>query len=152
MMPKYKTWLYNPESARWVAAAYGGTMDSYLNTYIEVAKKYMVFTGRSRRTEYWTFTLINIAILIILSVLGAILGSIAGILGTIVSIVSMLFSLAILLPGIAAGIRRLHDTGRSGWWLLIVLVPFVGGLILIYFLVLDSQPGSNQYGANPKEA
>ncbi|MBX7228376.1 MAG: DUF805 domain-containing protein [Burkholderiaceae bacterium] len=123
-----------------------------MNTYIEVAKKYMVFTGRSRRTEYWTFTLINVAIFIILSVLGAILGLIAGILGTIVSIISMLFSLVMLLPGIAAGIRRLHDTGRSGWWLLIVLIPFVGGLILIYFLVLDSQPGSNQYGANPKEA
>ena len=127
-------------------------MDSYLNTYIEVAKKYMVFTGRSRRTEYWTFTLINLAIAIILSVLGAILGSIAGILGSIVSIISMLFSLVMLLPGIAVAIRRLHDTGRSGWWLLIALIPFVGALILIYFLVLDSQPGSNQYGANPKEA
>ena len=112
----------------------------------------MVFTGRSRRTEYWTFTLINLAIAIILSVLGAILGSIAGILGSIVSIISMLFSLVMLLPGIAVAIRRLHDTGRSGWWLLIALIPFVGALILIYFLVLDSQPGSNQYGANPKEA
>ena len=126
-------------------------MDSYLNTYIEVAKKYMVFTGRSRRTEYWTFTLINIGISVILSVLGGILGSIAGILGSIVSIVSMLFFLAMLLPGIAVGIRRLHDTGRSGWFLLIGLIPLVG-LVLIYFLVLDSQPGSNQYGPNPKEA
>lgn len=112
----------------------------------------MVFTGRSRRTEYWTFTLINIAIAVIISVLGSILGSIAGILATILSIVSLLFTLAMLLPGIAVAIRRLHDTGRSGWWLLIGLVPLVGGLILIYFLVLDSQPGSNQYGSNPKEA
>lgn len=127
-------------------------MDSYLNTYIEVAKKYMVFTGRSRRTEYWTFTLINIAIAFIISVLGSILGSIAGILATILGIVSLLFTLAMLLPGIAVGIRRLHDTGRSGWWMLIGLVPLVGVLILIYFLVLDSQPGSNQYGPNPKEA
>ena len=111
----------------------------------------MVFTGRSRRTEYWTFTLINFGIGIILSVLGGILGSIAGILGTIVYIVSILFSLAMLLPTIAVGIRRLHDTGRSGWFLLIGLIPLVG-LVLIYFLVLDSQPGSNQYGPNPKEA
>ncbi len=126
-------------------------MDSYLNTYIAVAKKYMVFTGRSRRTEYWTFTLINLAISLILSVLGAILGSIISILGTLVGIISLVFSLALLLPWIAVGIRRLHDTGRSGWWLLIGLVPLVG-LVLIYFLVLDSQPGSNQYGSNPKEA
>ena len=126
-------------------------MDSYLNTYIAVAKKYMVFTGRSRRTEYWTFTLINLAISLILSVLGAILGSIISILGTLVGIISLVFSLALLLPWIAVGIRRLHDTGRSGWWLLIGLVPLVG-LVLIYFLVLDSQPGSNQYGPNPKEA
>lgn len=126
-------------------------MNSYLNTYIEVAKKYMVFTGRSRRTEYWTFTLINIAISIIINVLGAILGSIAPILATLMGIVGLLFLLAMLLPGIAVGIRRLHDTGRSGWWMLIALVPLVG-LVLIYFLVLDSQPGSNQYGPNPKEA
>ena len=126
-------------------------MNSYLNTYIAVAKKYMVFTGRSRRTEYWTFTLINLAISLILSVLGAILGSIISILGTLVGIISLVFSLALLLPWIAVGIRRLHDTGRSGWWLLIGLVPLVG-LVLIYFLVLDSQPGSNQYGSNPKEA
>ena len=111
----------------------------------------MVFTGRSRRTEYWTFTLINLAISLILSVLGAILGSIISILGTLVGIISLVFSLALLLPWIAVGIRRLHDTGRSGWWLLIGLVPLVG-LVLIYFLVLDSQPGSNQYGSNPKEA
>jgi uncharacterized membrane protein YhaH (DUF805 family) len=127
-------------------------MDSYLNTYIEVAKKYMVFTGRSRRTEYWTFTLINMAILVIISVLASILGSIAGILATLMGIVGLLFLLATLLPAIAVGIRRFHDTGRSGWWLLIALVPFVGGLLLIYFFVLDSQPGSNQYGSNPKEA
>lgn len=68
-----------------------------------------------------------------------------GILGT-------LYMLAVLLPGIAVGVRRLHDTGRSGWWLLISLVPLIGAIILLVFLVQDSQPGENQYGPNPKLA
>jgi uncharacterized membrane protein YhaH (DUF805 family) len=62
-----------------------------------------------------------------------------------------LFYLAILLPGLGVSIRRLHDTGRSGWWLLIGLVPFVGGITLLVFTCLDSAPGANAYGPNPKE-
>lgn len=106
--------------------------------YIKPYEKYVEFTGRSRRKEYWTFVLVNIVISLILSSLFSFLGT--------------LFSLAILLPSIAVGIRRLHDIGKSGWWLLIGFIPLLGWIVLIYFFVQDSQPGSNEYGANPKGA
>lgn len=66
-----------------------------------------------------------------------------GILGT-------LYSFAILIPAIAVSIRRLHDTGRSGWWFLICFIPLIGTIVLFVFMVLDSEPGENQYGPNPK--
>lgn len=62
-----------------------------------------------------------------------------------------LFCLAVLIPSIAVGVRRLHDTGRTGWWLLIGFIPLIGAIVLIVFFVLDSQPGTNAYGPNPKE-
>ena len=65
-------------------------------------------------------------------------------------LLTTLYSLAILIPSIAVGVRRLHDTGRSGWWLLIGLIPVLGSIVLIVFFVLDSEPGENAYGANPK--
>ncbi len=105
--------------------------------YLEVLRQYAVFTGRARRQEYWMFVLINMIISVALSVLSF------GILET-------LYALAVFIPSMAVSVRRLHDTGRSGWWLLVGLVPFIGILVLIYFFVLDSQPGSNQYGPNPK--
>ncbi|MCB1044125.1 MAG: DUF805 domain-containing protein [Acidobacteria bacterium] len=115
-----------------------------MNWYLDVIKKYAVFTGRARRKEYWMFVLFNI---IIAFVLGFVEGLVGG-----PGALAMLYSLAVLIPGIAVGIRRLHDTDRSGWWLLIGLVPIVGGLILLYFMVIDGTPGSNQYGPNPKGA
>ena len=111
--------------------------------YLAVLRNYAGFSGRARRTEYWMFVLFNIVIAIVLSILDAlVLGS--GILGT-------LYSLAVLIPSIAVGVRRLHDTGRVGWWLLIGLVPVVGFIVLLIFFVQDSQTGDNEYGANPKE-
>lgn len=112
--------------------------------YLMVLKKYMEFTGRSRRKEYWMFVLFNLIIAIGLGVIEAILG--------IPGILSLLYGLAVLLPGIAVSIRRLHDTNRSGWWLLIGLIPFIGAIVLIYFMVIDGTPGDNQYGVNPKGA
>lgn len=114
-----------------------------MNWYIDVLKKYAVFSGRARRKEYWMFTLINIIISIIL-------GVIDGMLGT--AIIGMIYSLAVLIPCIAVSIRRLHDTGRSGWWLLIGLIPLIGLIVLIIFMVQDSESGDNQYGPNPKGA
>lgn len=114
-----------------------------MNYYIEVIKKYAVFTGRARRAEYWMFFLFNIIISILLGVIEGVLeipGALSGI-----------YMLALLIPGIAVAIRRLHDTDRSGWWLLIGFVPLIGTIVLLVFMVSDSTPGANQYGPNPKE-
>ena len=110
--------------------------------YMEALNKYVEFEGRSRRKEYWTFVLVNSAISIILSALDSTIGFGFGFLG-------LLFYLAILLPSIAVSVRRLHDIGKSGLWLLLAFVPIVN-LVLIYFFLLDSETGSNEYGANPK--
>lgn len=114
-----------------------------MNWYLEVLKKYTVFQGRARRTEYWMFALFNFIISMVLSIIDGIIGT--------VGILSGLYCLAVLLPAIAVSVRRLHDIGKSGWWLLIVLVPFIGAIVLLIFALLDSQAGSNQYGPSPKE-
>ena len=113
-----------------------------MNWYLEVLKKYAVFSGRARRKEYWMFLLFNIVIALVL-------GFVEG-LANGPGIVSMLYSLAVLIPSIAVSVRRLHDTDRSGWWLLIALIPLIGTIVLIVFFVQDSKPGENQYGPNPK--
>jgi len=117
------------------------------NYYMEALRKYAVFSGRARRAEYWTFVLINAAVGIILSIIGALAGDSAAL---ITGAISSLYSLAVLLPSIAVGVRRLHDIGKSGWWLLIVLVPLIGWITLLIFALMNSQPGDNQYGPNPK--
>lgn len=109
--------------------------------------KYADFTGRARRSEYWFFILAIFLASVVASILDAILGtnfdSGSGLIGTILS-------LAVLVPQLAAGARRLHDTGRSGWWQLLILIPIIGWIILIVWMATDSKPGENQYGANPK--
>lgn len=119
-----------------------------MDWYIGVLKKYAVFQGRARRKEYWMFVLFNIIVSIILGILDRILGTASEAGG---GLLSGIYGLAVLIPGIAVTVRRLHDTGRSGWWILIVLVPVVGWIVLLVFMVIDSQPGANQYGPNPKE-
>lgn len=114
-----------------------------MNWYLDVLKKYAVFSGRARRTEYWMFFLFN---LIIAFVLGFVEGLAGG-----PGVIGVLYSLAVLIPGIAVSVRRLHDTDRSGWWLLIALIPLIGAIVLLVFMVQDGKPGQNQYGANPKE-
>lgn len=113
-----------------------------MNWYLTVLKKYAVFSGRARRKEYWIFFFFNV---IIASVLGFIEGLAGG-----PGVLGSLYSLAVLIPGIAVSVRRLHDTNRSGWWLLIGLVPLIGTIVLLVFMVQDGQPGENQYGPNPK--
>jgi uncharacterized membrane protein YhaH (DUF805 family) len=116
-----------------------------MNWYLEVLKKYAVFTGRARRKEYWMFVLVNAIIGLVLGLIGS---SIAGDSGW--SLLSIIYSLAVLVPGLAVSVRRLHDTNRSGYWLFIYFVPFVGAIILLFLMVQDSQEGENQYGPNPK--
>lgn len=113
-----------------------------MNWYLEVLKKYTVFTGRARRTEYWMFVLFNIIISFLLGLIEGMMGGV-GVIGT-------LYGLLVLIPGIAVTVRRLHDTDRSGWWLLIALIPLIGGIVLLIFMIQDSNSGQNQYGPNPK--
>jgi uncharacterized membrane protein YhaH (DUF805 family) len=117
-------------------------MEKNMHWYIEVLKKYAVFSGRARRKEYWMFFLFNIVVAILI---GFVFGVIQAVTHIDLSGVSLIYSLAILIPSIAVGIRRMHDLGRSGWWILFPVVNFV-------FLFLDGQPEENEYGPNPKAA
>ena len=114
-----------------------------MNWYTGALKKYLDFSGRAQRMEYWMFTLINFLIM---------LGALDRRRGHRTGIPPPLYALAVFIPSIAVAVRRLHDTSRSGWWLLISLVPLVGFIVLIVFFVQDSQPGANEYGPNPKGA
>ncbi|WP_439135720.1 DUF805 domain-containing protein [Pseudomaricurvus sp.] len=120
-----------------------------MNWYLDVLKKYAVFSGRARRKEYWFFALFNIIASIILAFVDAMFGTFDPTTG--VGTLGIIYSLAVLLPAIGVCIRRLHDTGRKGWWLLLALIPLIGAIVLIIFFVQDSSPGENDYGPNPKE-
>lgn len=115
-----------------------------MNWYLEVLKKYAVFSGRARRKEYWLFVLFNI-------IIGLALGFIELLAGG-PGVLASLYGLAVLIPGSAVLVRRLHDTNRSGWWAFIGLIPLIGAIVLLVFTVQDSQPGENPYGPNPKTA
>lgn len=111
--------------------------------YLAVMKKYAVFNGRARRKEYWMFFLWNI-------IIGFIIGFVLGIVGAMLQVgtalsdlAGVIYGLAVFVPGLAVAIRRMHDVGRSGWWILFPVVNLV-------FLCLDSKPGENEYGPNPK--
>lgn len=119
-----------------------------MNYYMDVLRKYFVFSGRARRKEYWMFFLFNLLATIVLVFIDSAIGMYSAENG--IGLLSGLYSLAVLIPSISVGVRRLHDTGKSGWWMLIALVPFIGSIVLLVFFVLDSDPGSNQYGPNPK--
>ncbi|MBM2812646.1 MAG: hypothetical protein HW416_3405 [Chloroflexi bacterium] len=113
-----------------------------MDPYLDVLKKYAVFTGRAGRREYWMFFLFNIIISLVLN-LGA------SFISNNLQFIPVLYSLAVFLPSLGVSIRRLHDTGRSGWMLLLSLIPVIGGLIVLYFMIQDSEPGDNAYGPNP---
>ncbi len=117
-----------------------------MNWYLKALRNYAVFSGRGQRMEYWMFGLFYLIFAIVL----AIIESILGIGGEAGGLLSGFFLLAMLIPSIAVTVRRLHDTDRSGWWLLIALVPLIGAIIFLIFMVQDSQAGENQYGPNPK--
>ena len=116
--------------------------------YIEALKKYAVFGGRSRRKEYWYFVLFSVIVSLVLSAIDALLGTFSS--STNVGLLGGIYGLAIIVPSIAVSVRRLHDTDRTGWWILINLVPIVGSIVLLVFYVLDGTPGQNRFGPNPK--
>jgi uncharacterized membrane protein YhaH (DUF805 family) len=114
-----------------------------------VLENYANFTGRARRAEFWWYFLASFLINVVLNILDAILG--LG-MGGGIGVLSGIYGLAVLVPGLAVGVRRLHDTDKSGWWLLIGLIPIVGIIVLIVFWAAEGPPGTNQYGTNPKYA
>ena len=112
--------------------------------FVQPLIKYADFSGRSRRREYWWFAAFNMAVSIVLGVVEAMVGK------SQYSLLAGVYCLAVLVPSIAVTVRRLHDTGRNGWWFLISLIPIVGSLVMLVYMVTDSGPGRNQYGPNPK--
>jgi len=128
-----------------------------MSYYLTVLKKYAVFTGRARRAEIWYFILFNFIVSMVLQILFGSVGATEKAIEAWVKVsplafVPLLYSLATIIPAIAVGIRRLHDTGRSGWWLLISFVPLVGAIVLIVFYAQEGESGDNAYGTNPKAA
>lgn len=105
--------------------------------YLAVWRKFAQFDGRSRRSEYWYFTFINLLIMYVLA-------------HTVTSTLFGLFLLAIIIPLASVSVRRLHDIGHSGWWLLIKLIPLFGSLLFLALMATGSQPEENKYGSNPK--
>ena len=118
-----------------------------MNWYLGVLKKYAVFNGRAQRAEYWYFVLFSTIVSIVLMVLDAMTGTLDAQTGY--GLLSGLYTLAVFIPGLAVSVRRLHDIGKSGWWLLIALIPLIGAILLIVWFATDSKE-DNQYGKNPK--
>lgn len=116
-----------------------------MHWYIDVLKKYAVFSGRARRKEYWMFFLFNLIIAFVIGFVAGFTEAVIGAGNTLSTAAGTIYNLAVFIPSIAVAVRRMHDIGRSGWW---ILVPFVN----LVFLCFDSQPDANQYGANPKMA
>lgn len=121
-----------------------------MSWYLEVLKKYAVFNGRARRMEYWYFVLFNIIVLIVLSLIDVLLGTFNIVRG--VGLLSGIYTLAVLIPTLAVTVRRLHDIDRTGWWILINLIPLIGTIVLLVFELTPGTPGSNRYGPDPKQA
>ena len=116
---------------------------SIVESVTSVFTKYVDFSGRARRSEYWWWVLVY-------SVVGGVLSGLANSTGsTAIAVISVIVFLACLLPNLAVSARRLHDIGRSGWWLLLELTC-VGAIVILIWACMDSQPGDNQYGPNPK--
>lgn len=122
---------------------------SIMDWYLKVINNYRDFNGRARRKEYWMFVLYNIMFSLVAMVLDNIFGIAWGSLGY--GPLYTIYGLVIIIPNLAVLIRRLHDIGKSGWMLLVALIPFVGVFWLLFLLVTDGVPGENQYGENPKE-
>jgi uncharacterized membrane protein YhaH (DUF805 family) len=113
---------------------FGQAVRSALNQYVG-------FKGRARRSEYWWFTLFTLLVEVVALIFDAVAGT---------SFIAIIVELALLLPSLAVSVRRLHDTDRSGWWLLIGLIPLVGLIVLLVFFCQDSNQGVNHYGDSPK--
>ena len=114
--------------------------------FLHVLRNYAVFSGRARRKEYWMFALFNILFSIAATIADYTL------FGSGTGAISILYSLALLIPSLAVGVRRLHDVGKSGWFTLILFVPLVGAVWLLVLYCTEGTDGSNEYDPDPKAA
>ncbi len=121
---------------------------SFADAVSSVLRQYAVFRGRARRAEYWWFVLFTVLVSLVAGIIDGMLGTMAqsgvGFVGTIAS-------LALLLPSLAVTVRRLHDTDRSGWWVLAFLIPIAGFVLWLVFMLSDSSPHANRFGPSPKQ-
>jgi len=120
-----------------------------MNWYLQVLKKYAEFNGRARRKEYWMFALFNIIFLIAAMIIDNVAGTTIGELPY--GLFYFIYALAVIIPGLAVSVRRLHDVGKSGWFYLIILIPIVGAIWILILFFTDGVIGQNEYGTNPKE-
>jgi uncharacterized membrane protein YhaH (DUF805 family) len=125
-----------------------GKIGNPMKWYLSVLKQYATFSGRARRSEYWFFVLFNLIAFAVLFGIDMMLGMASEKAG--MGILSGLYSLGVIVPSIAVAVRRMHDQGRSGWFVLTGLIPCVGGLVLLYFLVQPGTVGANEYGVDPQ--
>jgi uncharacterized membrane protein YhaH (DUF805 family) len=119
-----------------------------LKWWVAVMKNYAGFSGRARRKEFWMFGLFNFLFLIVAMILDNILGTTVA--GLPYGAMYLLYTFAVLIPGLAVTVRRLHDGGKSGWFLFVYLIPIIGAIWVLIVLASDSSPGTNKYGPNPK--
>ncbi|MCS4433901.1 DUF805 domain-containing protein [Aquiflexum gelatinilyticum] len=119
-----------------------------MDYFISAMKNYATFTGRARRSEYWFFYLFYFIFLVLAVILDNLLG--ITIEDTGIGPLYFVSILAMIIPGLAVTVRRLHDVGKSGWFYFIVLIPIIGSIWLLVLMVTDGQPGRNKYGKNPK--
>lgn len=120
-----------------------------MNYYLHVIRNYANFSGRARRSEYWYFVLFNVIFCVVAMIADHFAGTTIDPLPY--GYVYLAYALFAFLPGLAVAVRRLHDVGKSGWMILIALIPLIGAIWLLVLLFTDSQPGRNEYGENPKE-
>jgi uncharacterized membrane protein YhaH (DUF805 family) len=124
--------------------------------YLDALKNYAKFSGRSRRSAYWYFVLFNLIVSIVAAIIDNLLGTTIkletpqGLMALPYGYVYFIYALFVVIPGLALSVRRLHDVGKSGWFILIALIPLVGAIWLLILFCTDSVPGANEYGPNPK--
>mgnify|MGYP006288351715 CR=1 FL=1 len=121
-----------------------------MSWFLAVLRQYATLRGRARRKEYWMYLLVYVGLYILLMLVDALTGTFD--LESERGLLSGLFMLGTVVPSIAVAVRRLHDIDRSGWWLLLGLVPLVGQIVLLYFLIQEGDEGDNTYGPDPKAA
>jgi uncharacterized membrane protein YhaH (DUF805 family) len=116
-----------------------------------VTKHYADFAGRARRKEYWMYALFSLIVGIVVMAADLVLGTTLGDAG-IFGVFYLLFAVGLFIPGLAIVVRRLHDVGKSGWFMLIAAIPLVGAIWMLVLMCRDGEPGANAYGPNPKQA